>query len=72
VRIICRPGTVARFALLCIILGILLGFFLGMHVRAGQTPVKAISIRPSPARADVAPDAGAPAGRRIAAVARRP
>ena len=46
-RIICRPGTVARFALLCIILGILLGFFLGMHVRGGQTPAQVISIGPS-------------------------
>jgi len=72
VRIICRPGTVARFALLCIILGILLGFFLGMHVRGGQTPAQVISIGPSPARAQLAPDAGAPAGRRIAAEPRRP
>jgi hypothetical protein len=63
---------VARFALLCIILGILLGFFLGMHVGAGPTPAQAISIRPSPARAHLASEAGAPAGRRIAAVPRRP
>lgn len=71
-RIICRPGTAARFALLCIILGTVLGFFLGMHVPAGRTPAQAVSIRPSSVQAHLAADAGAPAGRQIAASPRRP
>lgn len=70
-RIICRPGTMARFALLCIILGIVLGFFLGTRVRVDQTAAPAIGIGSPPARAHLAPDAGASPGRQIAATVAR-
>lgn len=62
-KIICGLGTAARFALLCIFLGMVLGFVLGVRVHTEAAPAQAITVRPSPAVA-LNPAADAPAGSR--------
>ena len=64
-KIICGLGTAVRFALLCIILGMVLGFVLGVRVHTESAPVQAITDRPSPAAA-LNPEADAPARQPVA------
>jgi hypothetical protein len=53
-KIICGLGTAARFAILCIVIGLALGFVLGLRAHPGTARANAASSSPAAAFATVA------------------